>query len=167
MGMAEVLAQRRARTAWDAPGAAGAREGPPEERYLLQRLRQGDGEALALIMDRWVGTVHALALGMLGSHADAEDVCQEVFLRLHRARGRVREDMPLRLWLGRTCVHCCLDARRARTRRRFTGSAAMTASGGSTSGLPSVKSKTFSAPRSRRRRMPSSNMRRIQDARSS
>src|SRR5438876_8483611 len=42
--------------------------------------------------------------------------------------------------------------------------AASTAGGGSTSGLPSVKSKTLSAPRSCLRRAPSSNMRRIHDA---
>ena len=41
------------------------------------------------------------------------------------------------------------------------------AAGGSTSGLPSVKSKTFSAPRSAFSRTPSSNMRRIHDACSS
>src|SRR2546421_2088923 len=42
--------------------------------------------------------------------------------------------------------------------------AASTAAGGSISGLPSVKSKTLSAPRSALRRAPSSNMRRIHDA---
>src|SRR5437763_3673790 len=42
--------------------------------------------------------------------------------------------------------------------------AASTAGGGSISGLPSVKSKTLSAPRSALRRAPSSNMRRIHDA---
>src|SRR5215467_1860934 len=45
--------------------------------------------------------------------------------------------------------------------RRATAS---TAGGGSISGLPSVKSKTLSAPRSCLRRAPSSNMRRIHDA---
>src|SRR5438445_5686285 len=42
--------------------------------------------------------------------------------------------------------------------------AASTAGGGSISGLPRVKSKTLSAPRSSLRRAPSSNMRRIHDA---
>jgi len=45
--------------------------------------------------------------------------------------------------------------------------ASTTAGGGSTSGLPSEKSKTASAPRSRLSRVPSSNMRRIQEAFSS
>src|SRR5499426_4506765 len=43
--------------------------------------------------------------------------------------------------------------------------AASTAAGGSISGLPSVKSKTLSAPRSCLSRAPSSNIRRIHDAR--
>ena len=116
MAMAEVLAKRRDRSAWGASRVAAGREAMRDDGRLIQRLRQGDSEALALIMDRFVGTVHALALGMLGSHADAEDVGQEVFLRLHRARGRLREDTPLRLWLCRTCINCCLDERRRQAR---------------------------------------------------
>src|SRR5438874_577968 len=55
---------------------------------------------------------------------------------------------------------CRWRASLASTRR----AAASTAAGGSISGLPSVKSKTLSAPRSALRRAPSSNMRRIHDA---
>src|SRR5690242_20222308 len=55
---------------------------------------------------------------------------------------------------------CRCGASLSSTRR----AAARTAGGGSISGLPSVKSKTLSAPRSALRRAPSSNIRRIQDA---
>src|ERR1035437_9831110 len=61
-------------------------------------------------------------------------------------------------------MYPCEPGRLPATIRR---NASSTAGGGSTSRLPSEKSQMASAPRSRLRRIPSSNMRRIQDACSS
>jgi RNA polymerase sigma-70 factor (ECF subfamily) len=115
--MAETLLERRYDRNWKASGVASSRGAMLEDKCLLHKLRQGGGEALALAMDGFLGMVHSLALGMLGSDADAEDVCQEVFLRLHRASGRLREGTPLRLWLCRTCLNCCRDELRRQARR--------------------------------------------------
>src|SRR5215470_1292192 len=65
-----------------------------------------------------------------------------------------------RTWPAFGMYACRCGAVLSSTRR----AAASTAGGGSISGLPSVKSKTLSAPRSALSRAPSSNMRRIQDA---
>ena len=55
-----------------------------EEAALLVRLRDGDQGAMAEIYDRYSRIVYGVAVRVLGSTAAAEDVVQEVFLRLWR-----------------------------------------------------------------------------------
>ncbi|HJQ83513.1 MAG TPA: RNA polymerase sigma factor [Candidatus Binatia bacterium] len=53
---------------------------------------------------------------MLGDPDEAQDACQEVFLRAHRAFGRLRADSNPRAWLYRIATNSALNAARQRTR---------------------------------------------------
>jgi RNA polymerase sigma-70 factor (ECF subfamily) len=61
------------------------------DRRLAERIAGGDSEApgaaLEELYDAYAGAVYRQALSLLGSRADAEDVVQEVFLKLVRRRG--------------------------------------------------------------------------------
>src|SRR3989304_5940924 len=52
------------------------------EAALVERLRDGDPAALALLMDRYASRVYRLAYGITRNEADAEEVVQDVFLTL-------------------------------------------------------------------------------------
>jgi len=54
---------------------------------------------------------------MLGNEHDAQDACQETFLRAHRALGRLAADSNVRAWLYRIATNCARNAVRGRTRR--------------------------------------------------
>lgn len=54
-----------------------------------------------------------IAYRILGNWADAEDVTQEVFVRLHRHGLRFANDAALGMWLYRVAVNRCLDHKRA------------------------------------------------------
>jgi RNA polymerase sigma factor (sigma-70 family) len=60
--------------------------------------------------------LHAIAFRVLGSHADADDAVQEVWLRLARTGGGGIED--LRGWLTTVTGRICLDSLRRRGTRR-------------------------------------------------
>lgn len=64
-------------------------------------------------MERCGDAVYRLALCRLDSRADAEDVYQEVFLRLLRDTTAFRDDEHLKAWLLRVTVNCCNDLRRS------------------------------------------------------
>ena len=51
---------------------------------LMERLRGGDAQALGQIYDRYNGLVYSLALRILGDRQEAEDLTQEIFLKLYR-----------------------------------------------------------------------------------
>lgn len=61
--------------------------------------------------------VYRLALSRLRCHADAEDVCQTVFLRLYRAAPVFDDSEHERAWLLRTTINCCKDLHRSAWRR--------------------------------------------------
>jgi RNA polymerase sigma-70 factor, ECF subfamily len=52
------------------------------------------------------------AFRILGNWADAEDVAQEVFLRLHRHGLRFANEAALGAWLYRVTVNLCIDRSR-------------------------------------------------------
>ena len=49
---------------------------------LLERVREGDQQAMVTLFDRHSPVVYAIALRVLGDPSSAEDVMQEVFLRI-------------------------------------------------------------------------------------
>ena len=64
-------------------------------------------------MERYGDAVYRLALCRLGSRADAEDVYQDVFLRLLRDTTAFCDGEHLKAWLLRVTLHCCIDLRRS------------------------------------------------------
>lgn len=83
---------------------------------LVARVALGDEAACRLLVDRHLTRMLALARRMLGSHADAEEVAQEVFLRVwtHASRwepGRAQ----FSTWLHRVATNLCLDRLRRHT----------------------------------------------------
>ena len=78
-----------------------------------------DGAARAEeALRRWGDLVFRVALSQLGSRADAEDVCQDVFLRLLRHRGSFSGDEHLKAWLIRVTLNRCRDLQRSASRHR-------------------------------------------------
>ena len=81
----------------------------PDER-LLRRLGAGDTAAFAVLARRHGPRVHALAHRVLASSAEAEDVAQEVFVRLWQQGGRWEaRGARLSTWLHRVTVNLCLN----------------------------------------------------------
>lgn len=70
------------------------------------------------IVRRESATVYRLAFSRLRNAADAEDVCQAVFLRLLNADPVFTDADHRHAWLLRTTINCCADVRRSAWRRR-------------------------------------------------
>lgn len=77
-----------------------------------------DKASLCAAMDAHGDLVYRLVLCRLGSKSDAEDVYQEVFLRLFRDETVFRDEEHLKAWLIRVTVNCCTDLHRSAWFRR-------------------------------------------------
>ncbi len=84
---------------------------------LMAALAAGDMNALGELVRRHQGKAFALALRTLGREDLAEDVAQDVFLRVHGAAGRYRPEAKFTTWLYRITFNRCLEVMRQRRRR--------------------------------------------------
>jgi RNA polymerase sigma-70 factor (ECF subfamily) len=73
------------------------------ERATVDRARGGDREALGAIYDRYITQVYRYVLAHVGNPAEAEDLAEEVFVRVVEYIGRFhwQENVPFSAWLFR------------------------------------------------------------------
>lgn len=74
---------------------------------LVIRVRQGDLEALGELYKRYRTQVFRTALAITRNRETAEDVLQEVFLKLHRYAVRIDTSLALSPWLYRVTANLC------------------------------------------------------------
>jgi RNA polymerase sigma factor (sigma-70 family) len=78
-----------------------------EDAGLVRRCLRGDPEAVGLLVSRFQGDVFGLCVRLLRHRQDAEDVTQEVFLRVFRALDGWDPSRPLRPWILGIAVNRC------------------------------------------------------------
>ncbi len=80
--------------------------------------QSGDESAFAEIVRRFQGRIVSLAYRYLGSSADAEDLAQEVFLRVYRAKDKYERSARFSTWIYRIASNASLNHIRGRKVRR-------------------------------------------------
>ena len=82
----------------------------PSDEHLLERTAAGDAQAFARLFQRRQGHVFRFALHMTGEVAVAEDVTQEVFLRVMRGAARFEPGRSAVIaWLCGIARNCALQ----------------------------------------------------------
>lgn len=84
---------------------------------LLQGARNGEQEAMARLLAGLRAPVRRIALSITGRPDGAEDVTQEVLIRVARSLPRLRSPEAFPSWLYRMTRNASLDAARADARR--------------------------------------------------
>lgn len=77
----------------------------------------GDDAAFASLVTRFQAAVFRWSLTFARDPDEAEDITQEVFVRVHRQIGNYRSDGPLEAWLYRITRRTASQLRRTRGRR--------------------------------------------------
>lgn len=89
-------------------------EGEAEERRLIDRSATGDQEAFRQLVLRYHRLVINIGFRALGEVSLAEDVAQEVFIKVFKALPGYRHDKPFKHWLHRVAANAVTDALRRR-----------------------------------------------------
>lgn len=83
----------------------------------MRRVAAGDEAALQQLFDRWKRPLLSFFYRSLGSHADAEDLTLEVFVRLHRSAGDYRTSAKFSTFLFHIAHNLLRNAWRHRRRK--------------------------------------------------
>jgi RNA polymerase sigma-70 factor (ECF subfamily) len=92
------------------------------DEQIIDRVRAGDTRLFTELVQRYQDAVYGMAKRFVASSADAEDIAQEAFLRVHRGLEGFKGDARFSTWLYRITYNLCADWIR---RRRKHGRASI------------------------------------------
>jgi RNA polymerase sigma-70 factor (ECF subfamily) len=92
------------------------------DRNLVLRIRSGDQSAFRELVERHQSRIFRVLYGILNHKADAEDVAQEVFVKVYFSIHQFDHRSSLITWIYRIAVNEAYShLRKKRTRRRYEG----------------------------------------------
>jgi RNA polymerase sigma-70 factor (ECF subfamily) len=97
------------RVTTDRGGAAAALDFDTE---LMLRVKEGDGPSFGVLLEKHRSAVVHFLYRMVQNYAVAEELAQEVFLRVYRARATYEPTAKFTTWLFRIATHLALNALR-------------------------------------------------------
>ncbi len=103
--------------------------GQTDEKQLVERCRQGEDDAWRDLVDRFGQRVYAIAYHFTLKREDAEELSQEIFLKIFENLHRYDGGFPLVAWVLSVSRHLCIDRYRRKKREnsfRFVSDEAVT-----------------------------------------
>ncbi|MBT5380267.1 MAG: RNA polymerase sigma factor [Opitutae bacterium] len=88
-----------------------------ESQTLMLRIASGDDVALTLLINRWKNPLFRFFDRSLNNHADAEDLTQKVFVKLHAAVSRYKPKAKFSTYIFTIARRLLLDEFKRRSRR--------------------------------------------------
>ena len=89
---------------------------PDPDASLMLRVKQGDTEAFAALVDKYKQPVMNLAYRTLRDPTEAEDLAQNVFVQVYKSAGRYEASAKFSTWLFTIARNLCLNEIRRRSR---------------------------------------------------
>src|ERR1700752_4709101 len=83
---------------------------------VIEACQQGDRDAFRILFETYKDKVYSIAFYSVGDRSIADDVTQQIFLKLFSAIKQFRGDSEFTTWLYRMVVNACMDERRRRRR---------------------------------------------------
>lgn len=82
---------------------------------LVARVRDGNSYAFRFLIEKYKNLVWHIVSRMV-DRKEAEDMAQEIFIRIHKDIGKFRGESKLSTWIGSITYHSCVDHIRKKNR---------------------------------------------------
>jgi RNA polymerase sigma-70 factor (ECF subfamily) len=86
-----------------------------DDGELIAQAAEGDRAAFVTLVERHRAMVYRVAFQYAGNHYDADDIAQDVFIKVHRSLQTFRRDALFTSWLYRVTMNACIDHGRRRS----------------------------------------------------
>ena len=82
--------------------------------FYIQKVKAGDFHAFSAIVSKYQNMVFTIVLKMVENREDAEDITQEIFIKVFKSIQQFREDSEFSTWLYRIAYNATLSELRKR-----------------------------------------------------
>lgn len=89
------------------------------DQELVERIKKGDNRAFDLLFQRYIDKVYRHLNAVVASHADVEDLVQEVFVRVYRKIHTYKSQSSFSTWLYRVTRNVAISHVRKHAKRRW------------------------------------------------
>jgi len=86
------------------------------DQHYINLVIGGDVHAFAVLVDRYKNLVFTLSLKMLQSREEAEEVSQDVFIKVYKSLEKFKTESKFSTWLYRITYNSCIDTLRSKKR---------------------------------------------------
>ncbi len=109
-----IRMKNRARDEEAARAVAG--DSDAQDKALMIQIAQGDEAALRTLIEKHQGAVYGTIAKMLGDPVEAQDLAQQVFVRVYRAAGSYRATAQFKTWMFTIVRNLVFNEHRRRSR---------------------------------------------------
>ncbi len=75
------------------------------DHELVERFKNGERHLFDVLVEKYSGRAYQIAFGVLNSREDAEEVAQDVFIRIFKALPKFRGDSEFTTWMYRIAMN--------------------------------------------------------------
>lgn len=83
-----------------------------DDQSLIKNIQSGNISAFRALVERYQKRIYYLALDLTGNHHDAEDLSQEVFIKVYKSINQFRMESKIHSWLYRITINAFIDKKK-------------------------------------------------------
>lgn len=80
-----------------------------ERRPEIEKILAGDNKAFTAFIERYQRLVSHIVFRIIQNDEDRRDICQDVFIKIHKNLATFRGDSKMSTWIGRVTYNHCLN----------------------------------------------------------
>ena len=95
------------------------------EHQLVLAIKEGDKNSFAQLVDTYKNKIYSMAYKFTNDYGDAQDLAQEIFIKIYGQIGRFQGNSKLSTWIYKVGINTCIDWKRKKDRLRETSLTAL------------------------------------------
>jgi len=87
------------------------------DKLLIEKFKAGDDDSFRKLVEKYQSKVYSIVLAMVGDKNDADDLSQEVFIKVYRFLPKFKGKSKFFTWLYRITVNTCINAKNGKNKK--------------------------------------------------